>query len=233
MTTIHTLPFDMVAGELKRYATYTSGTGTFTPLVDNARCFVRMIGGGGSGGGGNSGSGGGASGMVEFALRVPIAGLAYTVGAGGARASSLGNIGGDTYFGGRVTRGGGPGHPAADNIGGYGTAGSYGAGGVDNPAGLVSRTGSSGVGLGAGGSGGAGLAAGGDCVGGFPGGGVGVGGNSGSGGGSFYGSGGTGAGAVIGNSGNGYGAGGGGSYGSNGGTGAGGGGFIEIWEFGA
>ena len=75
----------------------TSGTGTHIPTVDNARCFVRMQapGGGGSNFGSSPGSGAGAGAMVEFWVRVPIAGTAYAIGAPG----TAGLDGGVTKFG--------------------------------------------------------------------------------------------------------------------------------------
>lgn len=78
----------------KLITSYTSGTGTYVPTADMARCFVRVQAGGGGGsyvGGSHLGGGGGA--MVEFWCRVPIAGLAYAVGAGGTGGGS--GIGGD------------------------------------------------------------------------------------------------------------------------------------------
>ena len=66
----------------------TSGTGTYVPTADMARCLVRIQ-AGGAGGSANHGGGGGA--MTEWMLRIPIAGLAYVVGAGGA-ASSNGSL---------------------------------------------------------------------------------------------------------------------------------------------
>ena len=67
----------------------TSGTGTYVPTADMARCLVRIQGGGGGGAATSYGGGGGA--MTEWMLRIPIAGLAYVVGAGGA-ASSNGSL---------------------------------------------------------------------------------------------------------------------------------------------
>lgn len=74
---------DFLAGGKPRLVTlYTSSTGTYVPTVNNARCLVRIQAGGG--GGYTSGAGGGGGAMVEVWLRIPIAGLAYVVGAGGA-----------------------------------------------------------------------------------------------------------------------------------------------------
>ena len=63
---------------------YTSGTGTYVPTADNARCFVRITAGGASGGGGAGNQDGGPAGAtIDFWIRIPIAGYAYSVGAGG------------------------------------------------------------------------------------------------------------------------------------------------------
>lgn len=63
----------------------TTGTGTFVPSADGAVCRVRIQAGGG--GGYTSAVAGGGGAMVEVWLRVPIAGLPYVVGAGGAVAT--------------------------------------------------------------------------------------------------------------------------------------------------
>ena len=74
---------DFLAGGKPRLVTlYTSSTGTYVPTVNNARCLVRIQAGGGGGYTSSVGGGGGA--MVEVWLRIPVAGLAYVVGAGGA-----------------------------------------------------------------------------------------------------------------------------------------------------
>ena len=65
---------------------FLSGTGNYIPTVDMARCLVRIQGGGGGGHASSTGGGGGA--FVEVVVRVPIAGLAYVVGAGGAVATA-------------------------------------------------------------------------------------------------------------------------------------------------
>ena len=62
---------------------YTSSTGTYVPTVDMARCLVRIQAAGG-GGHSSSGNGGGGGAWIEIVMRVPIAGLTYVVGAGGA-----------------------------------------------------------------------------------------------------------------------------------------------------
>lgn len=61
----------------------TSGTGTYVPTADMARCLVRIQAGGG-GGASTGTNAGGAGAMIEIFFRIPIAGLAYSVGAGGA-----------------------------------------------------------------------------------------------------------------------------------------------------
>lgn len=81
---------------------YTSGTGTYVPTADMARCFVRVQ-GGGSGGISNIGVAGAGGAMVEGWVRVPIAGGAYVVGAGGG----AGVAGGDSSFGPLAAQGGG------------------------------------------------------------------------------------------------------------------------------
>ena len=76
---------------------YTSGTGTHVPTVDMARCLVRVQAGGAGGVSAGTVGGGGGGAMVEAVMRIPIAGLAYAVGAGGAAstsgsASTFGNL---------------------------------------------------------------------------------------------------------------------------------------------
>lgn len=70
----------------KSITRYTSAvpTGTYVPTEDMARCFVRVQAGGGGGYSGISTAGGGGGAMAEVMIRVPIAGLPYVVGAGGA-----------------------------------------------------------------------------------------------------------------------------------------------------
>lgn len=77
----------------KLITTYTSSTGTYVPTENNARCLVRVQGGGA--GGHTTGSGGGGGAMVEEVVRIPIAGWAYAVGAGGA----VSNNGSNSTFG--------------------------------------------------------------------------------------------------------------------------------------
>lgn len=60
----------------------TTGTGTFVPSVDNALCKFKIQAGGA--GGYTSLYAGGAGAMVEVWRRVPIAGIGYVVGVGGA-----------------------------------------------------------------------------------------------------------------------------------------------------
>lgn len=73
-------------GKPKRITSYTSGTNTYIPTADMARCFVRIQAGGGGGSTMPQGGGGGA--MVEVWCRVPIAGFAWIVGGGGASATN-------------------------------------------------------------------------------------------------------------------------------------------------
>lgn len=90
----------MGASKPKLITSYTSGTGTYVPTSDMARCFVRIQAGGGGGGNyGGTNYGGGGGSMVEAIIRIPIAGIAYTVGAGGTTSpatngsrSSIGHI---------------------------------------------------------------------------------------------------------------------------------------------
>jgi len=98
-------------GAPKRITTLTSGTGTFIPLSDNARCDVTIQGGGSSGARTNSGATapGGAAGATTFlSMLVPIAGVPYQVGSGGAAVSVLGsgNAGTRSKFAGVVAEGG-------------------------------------------------------------------------------------------------------------------------------
>lgn len=70
-------------GKPKRITPYTTGTGTYVPTADMARCLVRIQ-AGGAGGANSPVMGGGGGAMAEVWCRVPIAGLAYVVGGGGA-----------------------------------------------------------------------------------------------------------------------------------------------------
>lgn len=76
----------------------TSGAGTHVPSADGLWCRVTLTAAGGGGGEGNaSGAGGGgqAGASKQFVVRLPIAGWAYVVPAGGAP----GVDGGDVVFG--------------------------------------------------------------------------------------------------------------------------------------
>lgn len=73
----------LAGGKPKLITRLTSGTGTYVPTVDMARCLVRIQAGGG-GGASTGNNAGGAGAMIEIFFRIPIAGLAYSVGAGGA-----------------------------------------------------------------------------------------------------------------------------------------------------
>ncbi len=88
MTTLNEL-FALGGSKPKLITRYTTGTGTYIPTEDNARCLVRTQAGGA--GGHATGSGGGGGAMVEESIRIPIAGLAYAVGAGGAVANNGSN----------------------------------------------------------------------------------------------------------------------------------------------
>lgn len=92
----------LLGSKPKRITLLTSAapTGTYVPTEDMARCLIRVQAGGGGGWGtaGNAGGGGGA--MIEEVVRIPIAGWAYVVGAGGAVStagspSTLGPFGAD------------------------------------------------------------------------------------------------------------------------------------------
>ena len=80
-------------GKPKLITTYTSGTGTYIPTVDMARCLVRIQAGGA--GGHSTNGGGGAGSMIEFDIRIPIAGLAYAV----AAAAAVNTDGSNSTFG--------------------------------------------------------------------------------------------------------------------------------------
>ena len=100
--------FSAGGGKPKLVTLLVSGTGTYVPTADNARCFVQVQAGGGSGCTTLCGGGGGA--MVEGIVRVPIAGLPYVVGAGGAAVTvNSGNAGSKSQFGSIVASPGGGG----------------------------------------------------------------------------------------------------------------------------
>jgi hypothetical protein len=101
------------AGKPKLITSYTSSTGTYVPTADMARCLVRLQAGGGGGynSGANGGGGGGA--FAEFWVLVPIAGIAWAVGAGGAATidGSPTTFGSNSAMGGRAATGSSsPGH---------------------------------------------------------------------------------------------------------------------------
>jgi len=219
--------FSVAGSKPKLITAYTSGTGTYIPTENNARCLVRIQGGGA--GGHASGSGGGGGAMAEFIIRIPIAGLAYAVGAGGAVA----NDGSNTTFGAFLAMGGRY-DSTGLNTSMYGGTLAVLVGGVD--ADSVTAAGAAGLGGVSGGMGGNGSNPG--TVAGFP---VGVasslvvaigaiglskagnGQGNNSGGNSFYGKGGTTGNAPASD-----------AYGAGGGANAAGrGGYIEIWDFGA
>lgn len=81
-------------GKPKHITRYTSGTGTYVPTEDMARCRVRVQ-AGGAGGHASNGGGGGAGSMIEFDCCIPIAGWSYAV----AAAAAIGNDGSNTTFG--------------------------------------------------------------------------------------------------------------------------------------
>ncbi len=218
--------FGLAGSKPKLITAYTSGTGTYVPTVDMARCFVRVQAGGA--GGHATGSGGGGGAMIEFWMRVPIAGVAYAVAASAAAATQ-----GNTSTFGQFTAMGGFYDGSGLNIAMYGGVVSIMIGMVDaDSASLIGGDGMTGV---PGGSGGNGATPG--LVAGFPtqnstlavGGmtsiaqraGNGQGNNSG--GNSFYGKGGTSGNAPAATA---YGAGGGMNAASRGG-------YIEVWDFGA
>jgi hypothetical protein len=93
-----------------RIVEYTSGTGTFTPLVSNSWIELIMVGGGGGGGDGSdnsggfgygAGHGGGAGATMRLWLKVSST-TSYVVGAGGTAGSGVFQSGGNgspTIFG--------------------------------------------------------------------------------------------------------------------------------------
>jgi hypothetical protein len=236
--------FGAAGSKPKLITTYTSGTGTYVPTEDNARCFIRRLGAGGGGGAGNSsgaGSGGGAGALVDSMQRVPIAGIAYAVGAAGVGASNVvGTNGSATRVGSIAAAGGKGGTRQAAST----TAGADGAYLITGD----TATGNFGLLNGvSGGAGGAGSATAANNKGFAPGsttastsvGNVNATGqstgavNAGGGGDSAFGIGGNGVQNGTGGNASGYGAGGGGSSGTGATGGNGSGGYIEIWDFGA
>ena len=96
------LSSNLFGGGIKPVVTsYTSGTGTHVPTVDNALCYVDLQGSGGGGSNSVVAAGGGGA-KIGFWVRVPIAGLAYTVPAGGA----VNTDGGKATFGTMSAQGG-------------------------------------------------------------------------------------------------------------------------------
>lgn len=79
-------------GKPRLVTRYTSGTGTYVPTEDMARCFVFVQASGGGSGVGTANAGPGGA-MVPGWQIVPIAGTAYVVGAGGAGAGNLSSFG--------------------------------------------------------------------------------------------------------------------------------------------
>lgn len=80
----------------QRVITYTSGTGTFTPLVSNSWCRITLVGGGAGGArcsttsGGGGGGGAGAAKIVWMRLSGAVS---YAVGAAGVGATANGTVG--------------------------------------------------------------------------------------------------------------------------------------------
>lgn len=120
------------------FATTTPGTGSWIVPSGITKVFVRIVGGGGSGGSGTScGSGGGSGGYSESMLSVSGT-LSFTIGAGGAPATSAsGNVGGSSTVG-ALTAGGGAGgataastnNPIAGGGGGSASGGIYNSSGA-------------------------------------------------------------------------------------------------------
>ncbi|MDQ0248349.1 hypothetical protein J2W22_000396 [Sphingomonas kyeonggiensis] len=117
------------AGGLVGIQTFTS-SGTYTPSAGTASVVVELVGGGGAGGGcaatsgaqGSAGSGGSSGSYARARLTTGFAGLAVTVGAGGAPSSAAarGNAGSASSFGTLVTAPGGlggmPGYATSPGI---------------------------------------------------------------------------------------------------------------------
>lgn len=99
-----------------KITTYTSGTGTFTPLnTSTSYARITIVGGGGGGGGGysstNGGSGGSGAATVTYWAKLNLSSYSYAVGAGGTGGgnSTSGTRGGITKFGPVAALGGGGG----------------------------------------------------------------------------------------------------------------------------
>lgn len=230
--------FGMGGGKPKLITPLPSGTGTYVPTVDMARCLIRRQGAGGAGGsaaagGSPAGGGGGGGALVETMERVPIAGITYAIGAKGVGAtSSNGTDGGNTRIGNIIAPGGkgGLGSTGGSVVPGLGaylingdvSTGSFGL--INGISGGAGGDGSGSKGWAPGftkpaaatsGNGQSTAAA-----------------NTSGGGDSAMGKGGNGA-ATTGGNATGYGAGGGGASGAAGKGGDGGDGYGEIWDYGA
>lgn len=99
----------------KRIRDYTTGTGTYIPTANNARCYVELQGSGGGGSNSVVAAGGGGA-KIGFWCLVPITGLAYTVPAGGA----VNTDGGKASFGTMSAQGGKVGSSTTDRLSGAG-----------------------------------------------------------------------------------------------------------------
>ena len=132
-------------GKPKLITRITSGTGTYVPTADMARCLIRRQGAGGAGGSPtiSYGGGGGGGAFVENWERVPISGITYAVGAGGVGSAGAAIPGSPTRCGNVIAAGGhgggqavaGEGGPLGQNGGGGGAVGgaigiSGGSGGI-------------------------------------------------------------------------------------------------------
>lgn len=104
-------------GKLLRSTILTTGSGTWTKLVDTQSVLIRAVGGGGGGGAywllenGYNGGAGGDAGYAEKYIATAASSYAYSVGAGGVSASiggTNGSSGGSTTIAG-ITAGGGAG----------------------------------------------------------------------------------------------------------------------------
>lgn len=104
-----------VGGTKPLVTSYTTGTGTHVPSVDNALCYVELQ-GSGAGGSNTVVAAGGAGAKIGFWVRVPIAGLAYTVPAGGA----VNTDGSKATFGTMSAQGGKAGSSTTDRLSGTG-----------------------------------------------------------------------------------------------------------------
>lgn len=151
-----------------RVVTYTTGSGTFTPLTPGSWCNVTVVGGGGGGGFGGAGLSistygeagfGGNSGAAYSVMYQVVTTAAYAVGAAGAggiwsTVTPAGN-GAATTFGTLSAVGGqkgaaGYGAYRPDHIAGYsGASASYGSGGCGNN--LLAGSAATGYGCGGGG----------------------------------------------------------------------------------